>query len=552
LAKFTLRVFQKYLSSPGASVICFIIALLAKISLFRIFLDIGPDKLGQVLIARNFLKGHGISVDEVAITNLAEKIYTPVIGWAPGYSFMISPFLTIWKDNYMLACFAVDCVTALIFFWYLRKLLLLINFPSWIINLFLIFQGFFISYYVAGSSASDFPAMTFLLAALYYLIRITRRSSISYRLTISLSIFLLAACLMRYQYFPAGILLVLTLTASGFAQKEKHWWKSGLISLCIIGIIGTAGMLYQQLNAGSSTFLRPAAKGFYPENMKLLYPFIISSVTNLHFYAVQLSEYFHKPYPWWIEVAKLFNWIILVLLAAVFIRCLVRKKLSVQNTTESFSLFGGIMAIGVSGLLIMISLFVSADVGPPSFSWTYVMEDRYFAFPALFIQVWVWQWLFVQPAVNRSIFKKILQWFFVLIISIEIFHGLYFILKKMSQPMLGFDQIVASDPEKEIPIEFIRAQQKKNPGIKTVVTSFRKLPGYVANWYGGSGLFTPGELNVTVPASAEPAVLLVVIPKKDVILLASFLQRPGVELLQESGDFSFYTYYVGPTSGNNR
>jgi hypothetical protein len=84
---------KTFLSSPLGSIICTTMAFLSKVGLIRIFLDVGPDKLGQLLIARNFLKGHGISIDQSAFCNLSQKFYAPAIGWPPGYSFFMMPFL---------------------------------------------------------------------------------------------------------------------------------------------------------------------------------------------------------------------------------------------------------------------------------------------------------------------------------------------------------------------------------------------------------------------------------------------------------------------------
>src|SRR6476661_7627305 len=161
-----LRSFKQFFSGPIASTICFVMALFSRMMLLRIFFDFGSDKLGQILIARNFLGGKALTIGQVSAENLAHQIYAPAIynppiGWPPGYSILLSPLLLI-TSNIALACLLLDFIAALIFLIYLRKLLQLLKFDSANVNLFLLFQGFIIY----NSGPSDFLGLTFLVMAM--------------------------------------------------------------------------------------------------------------------------------------------------------------------------------------------------------------------------------------------------------------------------------------------------------------------------------------------------------------------------------------------------
>src|SRR6266700_1951455 len=159
---------KKYLSAPAVSVVIFIIALLAKAGLCRFFLDIGYDKSALILTARNFIHGYGISIGRVAMTDFSVKFHEWYIGWPPGYCLMIATLLYFLEHHFMAACFIVDCLAVCLFLWYLRKLLLIICFPVWLINLFILFQGLFINDYIESSHPTDFLALAFFIPALYY------------------------------------------------------------------------------------------------------------------------------------------------------------------------------------------------------------------------------------------------------------------------------------------------------------------------------------------------------------------------------------------------
>ncbi|WP_315818962.1 hypothetical protein [Paraflavitalea speifideaquila] len=93
----------------------------------------------------NFLQGYGFSVNSSAIEDLGTVIHVPDNGWPPGYNLLFLFFNQLTGKNYVQASFLIDCLATLLFFWYCRKTLLLIRFPAWLTNLFLLFQGFLLT-----------------------------------------------------------------------------------------------------------------------------------------------------------------------------------------------------------------------------------------------------------------------------------------------------------------------------------------------------------------------------------------------------------------------
>jgi hypothetical protein len=545
-------------------------AFLAKVGLMRIFLEIGNDKFGQILAARNFLQGHGISIDQSAACNLSEKIYAPMVGWPPGYSFLMMPFLAGGKDNFMLPTYVIDCATALVFFLYLRKTLLFIKFPASLANLFLVSTGLFINNYIARSSPTDFLGMTLLLAAVYYSMKIASSPILSFKLLVLLLVFSTLASLVRHQNFPVAILLLITIALMGIIQRRKTLLLSSVLILTAIGtfyvivvalfnsmfqhlqscsdnVYCGAGLIYHHSETGKVFQQYAASKGFFPSNLQHMHPFIIDSFINLNFYVVQLSG-FAGSYVDWIEVAKVFNFPLLIILLIVFARFLFLNQLHPKSGQEFFWLFGGIAAAGVVGCLVLLSLTNDKNTGPPIFVWTFVMEDRYYAFPVLFIQIIVWQRLLLKRPL--SLWENFLKWLLIVTITIEGIHGVYFLSKRISNPKNPLDHFVSFDQgTNDFVSQFIHEQKQKDSSVKVVVSSFGSFRGSVADWFGASGQFVPVELNTIEPRAASPTLLLIVLRTSEIPLLNKFLQNHQVRIIKQLGDYHFYLYQVNKPEG---
>jgi hypothetical protein len=193
------------------------------------------------------------------------------------------------------------------------------------------------------------------------------------------------------------------------------------------------------------------------------------------------------------------------------------------------------------GLLVALSLLRSIDMGPPMFYWTFVVEERYYAFPLLFIGILAWYWLFVLPAHSPG--KKILSYLLVGTIAIEMLHGIYFLSKKLTGPLPSISESGWARPQMAFTKQFILEEQAK--GNKVIVTSYVRQFGFMAGWLGAGALFEPLKINTATFASDGPAVLLAVIDKKELGYFKPFLQRPGVRWVHSTADYYFYTLYVG-------
>ena len=536
--------FRHYLSTPVAQATCLIAAILGKMAMTMIYARTESDEMAQALMSRNFNEGLGFTINLANVNDLAQVQHMPHTGWPPLYSWMMSFFLRLFNNNHQLADYIIQCVFIVLFVIYLRRLLLLLQFPHWCISVLLLFQGFFV--YTYYEYPTDFASLALMLAVTYYLVSIVACSGKQWLNITLLSFFVTAAVLARYQYIPVCFLLLLALTGFGFLKRKPIWIRSGAIALGVFIIATGSLLLYQHIYSGSAFYLSPARRGFFPENLLYVAPFGWEIFVHLHFYCTQLSLLFDNAYGFWMQLASLLNYLLVVALLILYGRYLYKKRLQMHSPLEAFMVFGGIAALGSIGLLVLLSVTRSRHVGPPHFVWTYVKELRYYLYAVLFAQIAIWRFVLVNGKPHTSLRAKVLTGTLISIMLIETTHGVYHIARKLTPVNSNLVQLITRDnePNTQIEMQYLQSALRETPAKKVVVASFAKKFGFVAGWYGFSALYTPTILNDTIPSSSQPVTLLVILNKKELSLMTSFLQRPGVTSIAETTDYCFYSYHV--------
>ena len=531
---------RQILSSNLASLICIGIAILLRIGFMRMFIQLGSDETGQMVMSRNFLLGKGFTINYSLISDLGQTLYLPPLYWPPGYSFFLSPFLFLTNEQFLMSSFLLDCVGALVFFWYLRKILLLAAFPVWLINLFLLFQGFFLPEYIFNSNSPDFIGLAALVAALYLGARVAGQTKFHFLHFFGFLFFISAVFFLRFQYWPVAILLTLAIIFYGRYQKNKQAVSSGIFSLAVLVVYGISYFLYLQFHE-SKVYVGDSKTGFYPSNLQYLHPFLFSSFVTVKVWIRHISGLFNTTPEQILQIGRWINIIGLIILSFSFWQ-LVRKGRLTVNNVQPIWLFSGVVAVASILVLVFFSILKDKDVGPPLQNWTFVFTSRYFAFPELLVQIIAWRWLFFNH--HRSTFKKVLAFLFVLVMLSEVSRNIYVVAKRYPNLFPSFSQIFPGRaPASDL---VLLITQEKSKGREVVVTGFDKFPAFVAAMNDASGLFNPRVLNETFPKSSKPLSLILVINKEQVDYLSGFLKNEGVNFVKESGGFYFYTYYVEP------
>jgi hypothetical protein len=537
------NVLSRYLSTRAASCICFVLAVACKTWFLYLFMHYCSDRASLLLTTRNLLAGHGISIDQASLTDLAHRMYIHYNGWPPGYNVLLAPFLAIQPNHWMMAYLLVDLVTIIALFWYIRKLLLFIQVPVWLVNVFLLFQALLINDFMLSWEPTDFPALAALVAAVYYCLRITQSKQFSLFQATAAALAGLIAVSMRYQNVPVVLGVTGCLVAVAIIKKQAY--KTTALTA---GGITMAGILalwaFQAYYFNNSFFLPEADKGFYPENLQYTSYFVTSSFINVNFWATQLTLLTHIPYNSWIILTNFISAAGFAVLLWVMGSLVLRKKTGGTSPPAVFFLYGSIVTFITIGLLVWLSVTNGFVYLEPSVKWTYVMNERYFAFPILFIQVGVCWWLFVKKADHVSRFTKTLRVAVACVFLLAVSHGVYYLAKNVSKPIVSMENFMIQNETMHYLVRFIQQQQKEAPDVPVVVASKRKVYCYTANLYNALAFYDPQVFNSHIPRASKPVVLLAAIHKDEVHLFAAFLKQPGVRLLQTVQKYHFYSLYV--------
>jgi len=536
---------KKYLSSPLASLSCFLLAIAAKVGILRSLLEVGNDLLLMMVTTRNWLAGHGISIKSSLVNDLAQSAYIPFTGWPPGIHLQIAPFLWIFGDHYVTAVFVLLIGLTILFFWILRNLLLLIGFPIWLANLFLVFQSLVLGRYMDIDNPSDYAGMIHLLAGLYFICK-GLFSEKPARWNILSILFLSLAGLSRYQYSPIIIVIGVSVILLGFVNRKRKWINMGLLitGSCLSILLIVLGLFLSQHSSGEF-YLAPVKKGFYPTNLLHAYPFMFSPFLNLEFYSVQLSKAMGLSYGIVIMIFKKLNYLLLFFFLGFFFHYIFRTKLKTSSAWEAFFVVGGFVTVGSIALVMLLSLVLGTQLEPLLGNWTFVMEARYFAFPILFIQLVVWRLLLASSNVGAHGVVRFLRGLVILFFVIETAHGGFVLIKKMRE-LAPLEDLPFKEKEIAFVKEYILKHQQIHSGEQIVFTGINRLVCYAANWYGEPALYDAAILNRGNPPASKKTIIILGIRKQHKVFLSEFLLRSDIQLIHSMDQFEFYRYEIGP------
>ena len=323
------------LNQKGIGWLFIAIATISKSILVAVFSNYETDKSFYLLLAKNLSEGNGFTIPVSLVSNpaITENIYLPSAA-SPLYSIIAAPLLQLFPDNYFLVSWLIESLSWLLLFIVLRKILLRLTENHYWTNLFILFSGLFLYTIEISSSSKDVLALALLFFALLRCITIASagsRSSFVY-IVVTAFLFFLPG-LTKLTYLPLTIVFPLSLLFIGFLKKEKRILRYGSITLLLSLLLVAVHYFYFHSLETQTLALYPdfysqrwtMAKsgneyvaGFFPENLKVLYPFIPASVINLDFLGVQIKTHLYSVYNIYGILLYAINFIGLAIFIAVF------------------------------------------------------------------------------------------------------------------------------------------------------------------------------------------------------------------------------------------
>lgn len=533
----------KYIKyTPGQTLLLVFILLLAIFSKCFIsyhFFKLDDDLLYQASAAKNLAEGHGITIKQASSEDLSKSIYTPLGKWPPGYSLLLAPVYLLTKDletSVLLLQFASIVLFFLVYLSALRQLHVNFTFTC----LFLLLQGVLFSQDIISSAPTDLLAATLCLWACIKAVQINIEQD---RNIVLFCIANSATATLRYMYWPVCFVAPLYLLWNGIQTKNNTLRRKGWTSLAISAATCATLYIYEQLYIGSALYLNPTKVGIFLSNLLTLYPFAIAALVNMDFYAQQLERVFGVGYTTWQWVFSSIHYLVFIFLCLTFFKKLYRSKAVTIDKRESFTMLSGLICCTIIVLLAFLSVRISKYYPPPNpVVWTYLSDGRYYLFMLTVLPVIFY--IYIIDTKRAFKLKSILRVAFILVILLEIAHGLYFIIKYADDPKPA----TSSHRLRELAAPHIKniIEANKKRGIATVVTSNSPLFALQANDYGGSALLNSNLLNQGKLKTRAPVQLVLLTTEKNLSYYKPFVYRPSTKLKKRIDDLHFFSTTIHP------
>jgi hypothetical protein len=537
---------KSFLSSRFASVFIIIVSIAARIIQKIHFTGVGGDKAYQLQATKNLLEGHGISIHEVVASDLSHASYTPLIKWPPGYSLLASPFYALDHNGFLWGSVWLDILFAALFVWLARKIILLFDLPVYLANIYSLVTGFLLLDFCSYGS-TDLISIVFYQAAIYFSLKLAKSPGNNYTIAAFIGLLLFFSGLVRYLFIPVAFVIPLYFVASGLINRNKLFTRHGLSMLFSLVILTAGLLIFQQLSGGSATYVMETEKGFYPQHLLRVHPFLFASFANLELFLVQWEKFSGTGYLVIGNYVRYVHFAFLLVILGLFLQWLYRKRMIRPNLTEHYFYIGAFSSLATIGVLAFLSVS-NALLIEPQINWTFLDEARYYAVPIFFTQ----QLLFILLGRYWGSVKKagrllLVSCFAILVLSTV--HSVYYTIQRVAAGRAGFffekKEFASMDYSRQLLQKLIA----ENPGKNIVCSAATPMfNNFGAIWENIPGLYDYEKLNTLQLSATKETIVFVVVWDRDAYRLRKFLDNPGKQLIGSINDYRFYTLHVKPGS----
>jgi hypothetical protein len=535
------RLLKQGLSSKYAGLVCVVTAVIIKSVTQVYFFDIMGDKSFQLLAAKNLLAGNGLTINQVFADNIMIVRYTPLVGWPPGYSLLLAPLLSIFKNNVLFAALCFDLICVIPFFYYLSRLLSLVAIETWLKNLFILGAGFFF-YPFASYYCTDFAAIVCLLAGFYYTVNfIVYSKKLYYILYIVLALFL--SVLLRYLYLPVIFSIPAGMIAIGIINGKKKWIEGAIVMAVLLAVSVFFLLLFQKVQTGDAVYIIPTQKGFYFHHFFRASPFIPGSFFDLQIVTTFLSNITGKSYRAITPFLIAAGYLSLFFLLALSVQWLRRIKAHFKKelTVPVFTFIG--ICVSCTTILALFYLsFRNDSVKQPGYdgSWTFVEEFRYYAFCIVFIQLLAFVYLFNRYKTLTG-FWKVTAVAVAVVLTLQFMHRVYFVSKVIITKNDRFYFFTDEKKQTDLALSLPQRIQQQFPDHEVIVTSSSTTFCNFAGLNNVKTIYNPDFLNnPQIISHHKPLKIIVILSKYVLPLYSKFLENPDAKLTEVIGEQYFY------------
>lgn len=530
---------RRLLGSKYAAIFIFSLVIVVKLLQLVYLLDTRADLSFQTQVAQSLVSGHGITIPFISEEDLSAQKYAREIRWPPGYSLLLAPLLIVFGHNYLLAVFTLNFFFFLALLVVCRKLLLLLNVELFLVNLATAILGLGLPYFQL-KLCSDSIAITFLLAAFHEILKCLKRDRSTTKSFAFIITSLLLCAGIKYLYFPIVFVLPAYLFLYGYRRHNKQLRMMSMTILLMLAVFLGGLLLYQKLTSGSAASIQQTTRGFFPENLRQLHPFIPAAFvkpetfTSLAPARSKLVEMVFMV----IQIAAMVGWLFLI-------SKLARRKL--VDLSAHYFLLGTAIAFAIFGLLCFLSLRVAPELVWNGSQWTYVQESRYYGFIHVFLLLAAF--IFLQKLLCTGVKNKVwIGGLILLLLLPETLRGLIFATNRAvnyNKEVYGWQYELGVQKAVAAAIDKIRLQY---PGHAIVLAGSSDWMTIRASLYTQLPIYQqPLRLNdVTTFRTSKPVLVFTIIRDTEVEFYQSFMAIAEKNSAGTYQNFRFYAYPVQP------
>lgn len=461
---------KTFLNRKWVGMACLILAWANKCIVSFYHTSIQADKSIYLLFSKEILAGrHPLEPIRFIGSEKVEYVYNNAFS-SPFYSIMSLPFLWLTGSAFQTS-FLMDVFAWAIYFSGLYFTARIFLKEHWLINLLIIFSGFFLMLYEMQSTPKDHFATGFLLWATYLTAVFFKKQTL--KTSILLCVVYLLIVFTKFLYAPLIILFLGFLFYNAFLQKNRRLagFSACIFMTCLVSIL----LFYQywvflRMNSSSEVIYKPVeefTKGFFPENLLQFYPFISSSWINTGLWGQKIEKFLHLPQFLRGHVFQTLD-ILMLVLALIFLRPLFKKIITNQ---------AAFLVLLICTSIIFMTAYMSVRFQEIHFNvlstqWTYVRNPRFFSFPMVIIQL-----ILVYLLSSPQLLKSWIRYLFIVLIAMECLHGIYFSTKLIA--VEGSIGNRASPVYKKIIEDYNQLKIGAYPNLKMATTDLH------LRWYAG-------------------------------------------------------------------
>jgi hypothetical protein len=518
-----------------------LIGILAKTIFCYYYFLLEWDSQQQVIAAKNLLGGHGLTNEIVTIADLSSKIYKPLTGWPPAYSYLIAALYTIVRD-WFISCHLANLLFSALFIFSIHKLLGFLNVKFWIGNVIILYWGFALTEDITHSSDTDLWGAACCLIAIWMCLKISKQKNYKLSNAILLGLLAAAPAFIKYMFIPCSFIIPGLILLTALKTKNKSLLIFGWqVSCAAVGAVVMLLIFYgvSTRNSLFSDHLLPPQTGFFPENLKMFDPFFVKAVADIHFLSVQLEKIAHLPYAVSMRFAQPLNVLIALSLCAALFFWRKNWSISLSSPVTQFVCLSITYTLALLALFSVLSLTHYSRL-TVTWVWTYVWESRYYLLPKVLFTIFVGLAVQARTLTPRPI--KLAAGVAMILMVVTLTHNIYFFTKTVYNDKHIDQETNITETDDRLLKKLISKYRDQQMNVAVASNLFQfSLRGTL---YDANAMIHWNSLNTQEPKASTRSRLIVLIRDIDRHLLESYIERHALTFEGRVDTTNYYSMEV--------